>query len=271
MDNYDKNQDQFTEEPAEDREKDAEMSTAEEDREPAKEINTAEEDGDGSSGKEEKQSIGRTVWEYLRLVIIVVAALIVVQNFVIVNAQIPTQSMQETIMVGDRIFGNRLAYVFGEPKRYDIVIFKYPDNESQLYIKRIIGLPGETVTVREDGVYIDSDDTPLAEDFCPEKPDYIATLYRLASKPADLLADKGISVLFDSEGKPLAVNYRVPEGKYFMMGDNRNNSKDSRYWDNPYVERGKILGAALLRYWPLNKICIISGADSSWHDPVNGG
>ena len=93
--------------------------------------------------REKKTSIGREIWEYVRLILIVVAAVIFVTNVLIINARIPSESMENTIMAGDQIFGNRLAYAFGDPERYDIVIFRYPDDESQLFIKRIIGLPGE--------------------------------------------------------------------------------------------------------------------------------
>lgn len=99
---------------------------------------------------EKPTSIGREIWEYVRLILIVVVAVILVTNFLIINARIPSESMENTIMAGDQIFGNRLAYLFSDPERFDIVIFRYPDDESQLFIKRIIGLPGETVTI-EDG------------------------------------------------------------------------------------------------------------------------
>lgn len=123
-------------------------------------------------------------------------------------------------MTGDRIFGNRLAYLFDDPERFDIVIFKYPDDESQRFIKRVIGLPGETVEIREGKVYINGSDTPLDDSFTPETP----------------VGNFG--------------PYTVPEGCYFMLGDNRNNSRDSRMWDNPYVKKEKILGKAVLRYFP---------------------
>ena len=176
-----------------------------------------------------KKSIGREIWEYVRMIIIVVAVLILAQNFLIINAKVPTESMVNTIMVGDQIFGNRLAYKFGDPQRFDIVIFKYPDDEKQLFIKRIIGLPGETVTIKDGKVYINDSQEPLDDSFCPETP----------------LA-KGDGV------------YQVPEDCYFMLGDNRNYSKDSRYWVNKYVARDKILGKAVLRYWPLNKIKLLN-------------
>ena len=73
-------------------------------------------------------------------------------------------------MAGDQIFGNRLAYLFSDPERFDIVIFRYPDDESQLFIKRIIGLPGETVTIEDGKVYINDSTEPLDDSFCPETP-----------------------------------------------------------------------------------------------------
>ena len=150
----------------------------------------------------------------------VVIVVLVVDNFRLINAVIPSESMENTIMTGDRIFGNRLAYLFDDPERFDIVIFKYPDDESQRFIKRVIGLPGETVEIREGKVYINGSDTPLDDSFTPETP----------------VGNFG--------------PYTVPEGCYFMLGDNRNNSRDSRMWDNPYVKKEKILGKAVLRYFP---------------------
>ena len=171
-----------------------------------------------------KKSIGKELLEYLKMIIFVVIFVVVVNNFLIINAKIPSESMENTIMTGDRIFGNRLAYVLGDPERYDIVIFRYPDDESQLFIKRVIGLPGETVEIIDGKVYIDGSDTPLDDSFTPEIPT-------------------------GSYGP-----YTVPEGCYFMLGDNRNNSKDSRYWQNPYVEKDKMLGKAVLKYFPGFKI-----------------
>ena len=110
--------------------------------------------------------------------------------------------------------------MFDDPERFDIVIFKYPDDESQRFIKRVIGLPGETVEIREGKVYINGSDTPLDDSFTPETP----------------VGNFG--------------PYTIPEGCYFMLGDNRNNSRDSRMWDNPYVKKEKILGKAVLRYFP---------------------
>lgn len=165
--------------------------------------------------------------ELIQWAVVIIGAVILavlINSFVIVNAQIPSGSMENTIMTGDRVFGNRLAYAFSDPERFDIIIFKYPDDESQLFIKRIIGLPGETVEIRDGNIYINGSDTPL-EDVETKEP------------------------MVGSFGP-----YTVPEGCYFVMGDNRNNSRDSRYWEHTFVSKDEILGKAVFRYWPLNKM-----------------
>ena len=167
-----------------------------------------------------QSSFWKEFMEYLKMIIFVVVVVLVVNNFLLINAKIPSESMEQTIMTGDRVFGNRLAYLFDKPERFDIVIFKYPDHEKELFIKRIIGMPGETVEIRDGKVYIDGAKEPLDDSFTPEEP----------------LGDYG--------------PYVVPEDSYFMLGDNRNYSKDSRFWNNPYVAEDKILGKAVLRYFP---------------------
>lgn len=172
-------------------------------------------------------SLGKEILDYVIMIAVVIAAVVVINQVFLINARIPSSSMENTIMVNDRVFGNRLAYVSKDPERFDIIIFKYPDDESTYFIKRIIGLPGETVNIRDGKVYINDSDTPLDDSFCPETP----------------VGDYG--------------PYEVPEDSYFVMGDNRNNSHDSRFWVNTYVTKDEILGKAVLRYWPLNKIGFI--------------
>ena len=175
-----------------------------------------------------KQYIGPSIleelWEYIKMIIFVVVVVFIVNNVLLINAKIPSESMEDTIMTGDRIFGNRLAYINKDPQRFDIVIFKYPDDETQLFIKRVIGLPGETVEIRDGKVYIDGSETPLDDSFTPEPPQ----------------GNWGPEV--------------VPEGSYFILGDNRNRSKDSRFWTNTFVKKEKILGKAVLRYFPSPKL-----------------
>ena len=188
---------------------------------------------------EEPVNIKKEIFGWIRLIVIVLAAVFVVKNFVIVNAVVPTTSMQDLIDPGDRLIGFRLSYVFSEPERFDVVIFKYPVDESENYIKRVIGLPGETVTISEGKIYIDDSTEPLDETYLPEE------------------------WVVDNDG----YTFEVPEGCYLMLGDNRNVSLDSRYWADyaygegvadtkeeaqayTYVKKEKILGKAIFKYWP---------------------
>ena len=171
-----------------------------------------------------KKTIIRELLDSLKMIAFVLVFVFIINNFVIVNALIPSESMEKTIMTGDRIFGNRLSYKFGTPQSGDIVIFRYPDNEEELFIKRIIGVPGDTINIIAGKVYINSSETPLDEPYLSEA----------------MLGDYG--------------PYEVPANSYFMLGDNRNHSRDSRLWTNTYVHEDKILGKAVFRYFPFNNM-----------------
>lgn len=183
----------------------------------------------------------KVVIEYVKMILIVVIVVVIVDGVILINAKIPSASMEKTIMTGDRIFGFRMAYGINldagplqvhvkmkEPERYDIVIFHFPDNEKKLFIKRIIGLPGETLEFRDGKIYVDGSDEPLDDSFTNG-----VTYFRNPSYPEGTVT--------------------VPEGYYFMMGDNRQNSNDSRFWHNKFVAFDKIVGKALVRYWPITK------------------
>lgn len=165
-----------------------------------------------------KQKIIRELISWVQVFVIALFGAWLLQNYVVVNATVPTGSMTSTINIGDRVLANRLAYKFGEIKRGDIIIFKYPDNEELLYVKRVIGLPGDQIEIHDQKVTVNGQ--VLNGDYLLEP-----TLY-----------DWG--------------PYNVPEDSYFCMGDNRNSSADSRYWDNTYVSHDKILGKVFLRYFP---------------------
>ena len=172
--------------------------------------------------KEKKQGgLGKEIFE--RVKIIVSAALIafVLNTFIIANSEVPSGSMENTIMTGDRVIGSRLSYRFEDPKRGDIAIFRFPDNEKIYYVKRIIGLPGETVDIVDGKVYINGSDEPLDEPYIREP--------MIPEAP---------------------MHFEVPENSYFMMGDNRNYSMDARRWENTYVKREKIIAKVLFRYFP---------------------
>ena len=101
---------------------------------------------------QEKRTAMWYVKEILPYVLIIVAALLL-NTFIIINARIPSASMETTIMTGERVFGNRLAYKVSDPKRYEIAIFKCPDDESRLFVKRVIGLPGDTIELRKSMIW----------------------------------------------------------------------------------------------------------------------
>ena len=173
--------------------------------------------------KRPKSKLQETIEFCIPIIIAVVLALIL-RTFVFANAVVPTGSMLNTIQEGDRIIASRLAYKNDDPQRYDIILFKYPDNEEQIYVKRVIGLPGETVQIVNGVVYVTKTDGKTIQ-----------------------LDDSFVTacVPYGDFGP-----YAVPEDSYFMLGDNRNDSKDSRYWTNTYVKRDKIIGKVKFRYYP---------------------
>lgn len=168
--------------------------------------------------KEENTSLAKELRSYAITALIAVVLAYILNSTIIVNAQVTSGSMETTVMTGDRVIINRLAYSFGDPQRGDIIMFKCPDYPKEDWFKRVIGLPGETVTVADGKVYIDG--TALEESY--------------------------LTVVTEGTFGP----YVVPEGHYFLMGDNRNDSNDSRYWKNPYVNKDLIVGKAVFDYFP---------------------
>ncbi|MBQ3557917.1 MAG: signal peptidase I [Agathobacter sp.] len=159
------------------------------------------------------------------MLLITMAVVFVLKNYVIMNANVPTGSMENTIMPGDNILGFRLAYINDGPERGDVVFFYFPDDETQKYVKRIIGLPGETITILEGKIYIGDAKEPLDEPYLKEEWTYKTGPYV----------------------------FEIPEGSYLCLGDNRNRSADAREWNNPYVTKEKIIGKAIFTYFPFDR------------------
>lgn len=193
-------------------------------------------------GRHLKKEILKEVWSWVQCILIALVIALLLNKFVIVNANVPTGSMEDTIMPGDRLIGFRLSYLNSDPRRGDIIIFEYPINPEEIYIKRVIGLPGETVEIKAGKVYINGSSEPIEEDYL-----------------------KAEEWFMENDG----LVFDVPEGHYFVMGDNRNNSLDGRYWsyeavkkglaptleeavrqNYPFVARDAILGKAIFRYYP---------------------
>ncbi len=176
--------------------------------------------------EDEPYSLKKEIISWIQIFVTAALIALVLNTCIIANSRVPTQSMENTIMAKSRIIGSRLSYLTDDPERGDVVIFHFPDDPTgkTYYVKRVIGLPGETVTVKDGKVYINDSETPLEEPYLAEP-------------------------MEGSYGP-----YTVPEGSYFMMGDNRNNSRDSRFWENKFVTKDKIIAKVLFCYYPLDQI-----------------
>ena len=157
--------------------------------------------------------------------LVTVVLVFVLKNYIIINATVPTGSMENTIMPNDNILGYRLAYLKEGPERGDVIFFYFPDDESQKFVKRVIGLPGETITIIDGKIYVGNSSEPLDEPYLKEE------------------WTRGIGPYV----------FQVPEDSYLCLGDNRNNSRDARDWNNPYVAKEKIIGKAIFTYFPINR------------------
>lgn len=174
-------------------------------------------------------SWGREIYSWIKMFVVALVLAFLINNFVLLNAEVPSGSMENTILTESRMLGNRLVYKMSDPQRGDVIIFEFPDDPNQLFVKRVIGLPGEKVTIRDAKVYINDSEIPLDEDYLKEE--WVSS----------------------NDG----LEYNVPEECYFVMGDNRNNSRDSRFWNNTYVKRSAVKAKAMVVYWPTSHINVI--------------
>jgi signal peptidase I len=183
-----------------------------------------------------------TVREYFESIVVAVILALFIRTFVVQAFKIPTGSMEENLLIGDHLLVNkfvfgptvsgaeRAALPIGEIGRGDVIVFKYPVEPERDFIKRVIGLPGETVEVRERTVYVNG--SPIEEPYAH---------YLLPASTADYHEVTS----FDVRERYGPVT--VPPNQYFVMGDNRDNSQDSRYWG--FLPRELIKGKALMIYW----------------------
>jgi len=162
--------------------------------------------------------------EIIESVAIAVILAVIIRVFLFQPFYIPSGSMEPTLTKGDRIIVSKINYRLSSPQRGDVIVFKYPVNPDKDFIKRVIGLPGETLEIRDNKLYINGE---FVEQ--PFLPPYLT------------YGDFG----------PVTI----PEGRYFMMGDNRNNSEDSRFWGTLPSEN--IIGKTLLIYWPFNRAQVL--------------
>ncbi len=179
----------------------------------------------------------RTVLEWAIILIAVVLCTVVLRSYVVQSFSIPSLSMYPTLQVRDRIIVNKLSYDLHSVHRGDIVVFARPPLEDQEYadlVKRVIGLPGETISARDGHVYING--KRLSEPWLPPGP---------ASYTGALPGDAHPQ--FDLPGP-----VKIPPGEYYVMGDNRTDSEDSRYFGP--IPKSLIVGRAVAVVWPLSHI-----------------
>ncbi len=179
----------------------------------------------------------RTVIEWVIIVMAVLLCTVVLRTYVVQSFSIPSLSMYPTLQVGDRIIVNKLSYDFHGVRRGDIVVFARPPLEDQEYadlVKRVIGLPGETISSKGCRIYIDG--KPLSEPWLPNTPASCST-----ALPDD-----------PHEQFNLPGPVKIPAGEYYVMGDNRTDSEDSRFFGP--IPKSLIVGRAVAVVWPLSHI-----------------
>jgi len=184
--------------------------------------------------------IKRKIWEYLNAIVTALILALIIRAYIVQAYKIPSGSMKPTLLIGDHIlvlkfiygiklpFSDKKILVFTEPKRGDIIVFKYPKNPSRDFIKRVIGVGGDVVEEKNKVIYING--KPLIEPYIQHTDSYI--------RPVDIDVRDNFGPIY------------VPEGKIFVMGDNRDESYDSRYWG--FVDLKDVKGKAFIIYWSWN-------------------
>ena len=179
--------------------------------------------------KEEKKSTGRSLIGWLLYLLVIIGLAYLIVTFVGQRTKVSGPSMQNTLHNGDNLIVDKLSYRFHDPERFDIIVFPVVrDGKEEYYIKRVIGLPGETVQIIDGYVYINGE--KLDENY-----------------GAEVMNDAGRAA------EPITLG----DDEYFVLGDNRNRSDDSRYENVENLKREKIVGRAWVRIWPLDRICVV--------------
>ena len=175
--------------------------------------------------------------EYAESIIIAVILAMVIRTFIVQAFKIPSGSMEDTLAVGDHILVNKFLYgthvpftdkriiALRDPRRGDVIVFEYPEDPSKDFIKRVVGTPGDEIQVKDKRVYVNGKLYENTHEVHKEK----ETIPK-EQNPRDFFGP-----------------VKVPAGSYFVMGDNRDRSYDSRFWG--FVKRDKIKGLAFIKYW----------------------
>lgn len=184
--------------------------------------------------KNKQKSVARSILSWIAYIAAIVILSFLCVTFVGQRTKVIGESMYPTLYDGDQLIVDKISYRFHEPKRYDVVVFPYRYEENKRFIKRIIGLPGETVQIRDGEVYIDGEklDDPYSEVVGP-------------MNEAGMAKDA----------------FTLEEDEYFVLGDNRNNSKDSRFQDVGPIHRDELIGRAWVRIYPFSEFGFVAHGD----------
>jgi signal peptidase I len=215
---------------------------------------------------EQKQAVKHKSFykEWIEPFLIAAVVALFIRQFVVEAFKIPSGSMIPTLDIGDHLLVNKFVYgpripftdirifTWKEPKRGEIIVFKYPENESKNFIKRVVGLPGDKIEIKKGILFInDQPVTIIAQGVFKDKEQGNGSSYSYYEKPRLFVEQLGavrhnILYLRDQSGYDFGPKL-VPADSVFVMGDNRDNSQDSRVWG--FVKNEKILGRALVIYW----------------------
>ncbi|HEX7050287.1 MAG TPA: signal peptidase I [Longimicrobiales bacterium] len=210
----------------------------------------------GGSTAAGNPSFLRWAWDWVKSIFVAVILFLIIRTFIVEAFRIPTGSMENTLLVGDFLLVNKAVYgaqipgtdfhlpAFDEPHRGDVVVFVPPHEPDKNYVKRLIGEPGDTLAMREGVLFINGEAQvePYVQHRDP--PGFDVAL------PADWQRRYLVSDVDPQKYRPTRDNWGpivVPEGKYFMLGDNRDDSEDSRYWG--FVDGSAIKGQPLFIYY----------------------
>jgi len=175
-----------------------------------------------------RERIRRELREWGEAIVVALILTLILRAFVIQAFKIPSSSMVPTLLKGDKLFVNKFIYRYRNPERWEIIVFKEPEHNKKDFIKRLVGLPGEEVEIRNGFVYING---------------------RRQGPPQEI---EGNVYYNQDDFAGIGQEVRVPEDSYFVLGDNSISSRDSRYWG--FVPKKNIVGKAFVRWWPLHRI-----------------
>ncbi|MFX3673929.1 MAG: signal peptidase I [Paenisporosarcina sp.] len=175
------------------------------------------------------------MWEWTKAIVLGLIVVIVIRSFFFTNYSVSGKSMMPTLKDQDKVIVSKISYTLGQVDRMDVLVFH--GNENEDYVKRVIGLPGDLITYENDQLFVNNKriDEPYLESY-----------------PAFVNPNENLTEDFKLE--ELTGSFHVPKDSYFVMGDNRRQSFDSRYFK--FVHSDKVIGQVVARYWPIKQVTV---------------